>query len=137
MTLSFESLEFTRVATQSVEAARKHVGSLDVGATIAVFTVEGGRGYWLASKQSQVRVSSVADNTTGVKKGEQYLDIVWYEHVSGYKYKKLDYETVVSLSSVLVTVSNITWSRTTTHRYYLGETTHNMLIDIVDRISEL
>ena len=127
----------TRVAVQSLAAAREYVDALPMGSTIAFFTTEGGKGYWLGSKQSQIRTATSNDVTTGVKRGEEVFDIVWYECVSGLKYRKLDYETVVSVSSVLVTVSGVSWNRTTTNRYYVGETTHNMLIDIVDNISEL
>ena len=69
-----------------------------------------------------MRKSAVNDDTTGVKKGEYVIDIVWYDHMTGLKYMKTDYETVASVSSVLVTVSNITWSRQTTNRFYLSET---------------
>ena len=70
-------------------------------------------------------------------RGEEYIDIVWYEEVGHLRYRKLDYETKVSVSSVIVTVSNITWIRTTTRRFYLGETTHEMLVDIVQNMNHL
>ena len=127
----------TRVAIQSVEAAREYVSKLSMGGLVAFFTTEGGRGYWLGSKQSEIVQAKTTDETTGIKKGEEVFKIVWYENMSGLKYRKLDYETVASVSSVLVTVSNLTWNRCTVNRYYMGETTHRMLIDIVETISEL
>ena len=127
----------TRVAIQSVEAAREYVGKLSVGGLLAFFTTEGGRGYWLGSKQSEIYNAKTTDETTGIKKGEAVFDIIWFENMSGLKYRKLNYETVASVSSVLVTVSNLTWTRTTASRYYMGETSHRMLIDIVEKVSEL
>ena len=57
--------------------------------------------------------------------------------MSGLKYLKTDYETIVSVSSVFVTVSNITWHRVTTNRCYLSETCHDELTDIVNSGSEI
>ena len=127
----------TRVAVQSLDAAKAYVNKVPIGTTIACLTADGdNRGYWLASKQSEMRKSAVNDDTTGVKKGEYVIDIVWYDHMTGLKYMKTDYETVASVSSVLVTVSNITWSRQTTNRFYLSETCHEKLTDIVNSMSE-
>jgi hypothetical protein len=128
----------TRVAVQSLDAAKAYVNKVAIGTTIAFLTADGdNRGYWLASKQSEMRKSAANDDTTGVKKGEYVLDIIWYDHMTGLKYMKTDYETVASVSSVLVTVSNIIWSRQTTNRYYLSETCHEKLTDIVTQMSEI
>ena len=128
----------TRVATQSVEAAREHVSKLPIGSTVAFLTKAGGSpDYWLVSKQSEIRKTSQADAATGVKKGEEILSIIWYDRMSGLKYLKTDYETIASVKSVLVTVSNITWQRQTTNRYYLSETCHEKLTDIVSTGSEI
>ena len=129
----------TRIATQSLDAAKVYVSKTPIGGTIAFFTAGGGdsRGYWLASKQSEMRKAVADDDTTGVKRGEYILDIIWYDHMTGLKYMKTDYETVASVSSVLVTVSNITWSRQTTNRFYLSETCHEKLTDIVTDMSEI
>lgn len=106
----------TRVESQSREAALQYVSRLPLGSTIAFCHKDesGTKCYWLASKQSQVRVADVHDNTTGVKKGENIVNIIWYECVSGVKFKKLDYVTVVSVSSALVTVSGTKQLRTDT-----------------------
>jgi len=123
---------------QSVEAACTYVSKLRVGATIAVHThIDGKNHFWLASKQSEVRVADKNDPAVGVKKGEKILTIVWYDRLSDYKYVKLDAICHVAVSSVLVTVSNISWQRTTTNRYYLGEHTHNQLLDLVNNLSEI
>ena len=125
-------------STTSKEASREYVHKLSIGGTIAIYNTDGGkRDYWLASKQSQIRIASSNDNTTGVKKGDAIVSIVWYERVAGVKFKKLDYETIVGVSSALVTVSNISWHKVTTNRYYLGETIHTRLLDIVSTMSEL
>ena len=86
---------------------------------------------------SQISVVSAANATTGVKRGEEVFHILWYDCVQGLKYKLLEEQTVASLSSVIVTVSKIPWCRTTTHRFYLGETTCAVLIDIVGSMSEM
>ena len=138
--LSAPDRAVTRIATQSVEAAKDYVRALDIGATFAVLhtnTDNDERHFWLASKQSKIKKASRGDRTTGVKKNELILDIVWYDRMTDYKYAKVDYQSIVSVSSVLVTVSNIMWNRTTTNRFYLGETTHNMLLDIARSRSEI
>ena len=128
----------TRVAVQSLDAAKAYVNKVAIGTTIAFLTADGdNRGYWLASKQSEMRKSAINDNTTGIKKGEYVIDIIWYDHMTGLKYMKTDYETIASVSSVLVTVSNITWSRQTTNRFYLSETCHDKLTDIITSRSEM
>ena len=67
----------TRVATQSVDAARAYVSKLRKGATLAVTTViNGTQDYWLACKKSEIHKSPVTDGTTGVKRGEEILTIV-------------------------------------------------------------
>ena len=128
----------TRVAVQSVQAAREHVKKLSIGSTIAFMTKTGSSSdYWLVSKQSEIHKATQADSTTGVKKGEDILSIIWYDRMSGLKYLKTDYETIASVSSVLVTVSNITWQRQITNRYYLSETCHEKLTDLVNSGSEI
>ena len=128
----------TRVAIQSVEAAREHISKLPNGSTLAILTVINDVNcYWLGKKQSGIQISDSNDATTDIYKGEEIVRIIWYEEISHLKYMKLDYETQVSVSSVLVTVSNIVWTRVTTNRYYLGETTHEKLSDIVQNMSHL
>ena len=128
----------TRVAVQSVKAAREYVSKLRNGTTIAFMGKnDGHKDFWLASKQSDIRKAERHDPTTGIKKGEEIISIIWYDRVAGLKYQKEDYETVVSVSSVLVTVSNITWQRTTTNRFYLSETFHEKLTDLVSHGSEI
>ena len=65
----------------------------------------------MAKKMSQISKASAADATTGVKRGEEVFHILWYDCVQGLKYKLLEEQTVASLSSVIVTVSNIPWVR--------------------------
>ena len=128
----------TRLAVQSVQAARNYVSKLPIGSTISFLSnSEGRKDFWLASKQSAIRKSLQNDDTTGVKKGEDIFSIIWYDRMSGLKYRKTDYETIACVSSVLVTVSNITWQRTTTNRYYLSETFHEKLTDLVTSGSEI
>ena len=128
----------TRVVVQSVEAAITYVSNLRMGSTIAVHTkIDGKDHFWLASKQSEVRVAEKNDTTVGIKKGERVLSIIWYDRITDYKYVKLDDLCQVSVASVLVTVSNISWQRVTTNRFYLGEHSHNLLMDIVNNLSEL
>ena len=128
----------TRVAVQSLEAAKVYVSKLALGATVAFFTADGdNHNYWLASKQSEMRQSESNDATTGVKRGEWVIDIIWYEHMAGLKYMKTDYQTIASVTSVLVTVSNITWHRQTTNRYYLSQSSHEILTDIISDMSEI
>ena len=127
-----------RVATQSVQAAREYVAKLPVGATIASLTCEDGkRDFWLASKQSSIRKATKAYRDSGIKKGDYVFDIIWYDRMKDLKYMRVDYQSVLSVSSVLVTVSNISWHKTTTNRYYLGETTHNKLLQLVQSLSEI
>ena len=128
----------TRVADQSLDAAREYVGKLRIGATVAMMhNDEGQRSFWLAKKVSEMSVATADDVTTGVKKGEEVIHIQWYDCVQGLKYKLLEEQTVASVASVIVTVSNISWYRRTTNRYYLGETTSAMLVDIVNSMSEM
>ena len=128
----------TRVVVQSVEAAETHVSKLRMGATIAVHTkIEGKDHFWLAQKHSEVRVAEKTDKAVGVKKGERVLSIIWCDRLTDYKYVKLDDICQVAVSSVLVTVSNISWQRTTTNRFYLGKHSHNQLMDLVNNLSEL
>ena len=86
---------------------------------------------------SQIFIASHDDGTTGVTKGEEVFHIIWYDCVQGLKYKLLEEQTIVSVNSVIVTVSYLSWLRKTSNRFYLGETTANMLIDIVSSMSEL
>ena len=105
---------------------------------MAVHTkIDGKDHFWLASKQSEVCVAEKNDAAVGVKKGERVLSIIWYDRLTDYKYVKLDDLCLVAVSSVLVTVSNISWQRTTTNRFYLGEHSHNQLMDLVNNLSEL
>ncbi len=114
----------TRMTIQSVESAIKYLSTLPVGATIAVMTrIDGCRQFWLACKQSEVK-----DPDSGIRKGEKILSVIWYDRVTDQKYVKLDDITHVSVASVLVTQSRISWIKTTTNRYYLGEHTHAQLI---------
>ena len=128
----------TRTAQQSLQSALNYVSALDIGATFAIMTIENdSKSFWLASKQSQVYVADETDVNTGVTKGEKCLSIIWYDRLTEYKYVKLNDVTQVSVSSVCVTVSNIMWQRTTTNRYYLGETTHSKLMELVQKMGEL
>ena len=128
----------TRVVVQSVEAAITYVSNLRMGSTIAVHTkIDGKDHFWLASKESEVCVAEKNDAAVGIKKGERVLSIIWYDRITDYKYVKLDDLCQVSVASVLVTVSNISWQRVTTNRFYLGEHSHNLLMDIVNNLSEL
>ena len=114
-----------------------HVNKVPIGVTIVCLTADGdNRGYWLVSKKSEMRKSAVNDDTAGVKKGEYVIDVIWCDHMTGLKYMKTDYETVASVSSMLVTVSNITWSTQTPNRFCLSETCHEKLADIVNSMSE-
>jgi len=110
---------------------------MSIGATLALRNNEEGRSFWLAKKVSQIFIASHDDGTTGVTKGEEVFHIIWYDCVQGLKYKLLEEQTTVSVSSVIVTVSNISWLRKTSNRFYLRETTADMLIDIVNSMSEL
>ena len=128
----------TRTSDQSVESATAFVTKLPFGSTIAIqTTVEDKPTFWLASKQSEVKVSGTTNPNTGVTRGEKILSIIWYDRISDYKYIKLDDITHVSVSSVIVTTSKIAWQRTTTNRYYLGEHTHSLIQNLVNKLSEL
>ena len=127
----------TRVATQSLAAAREYVRKLAIGATVALRNNSEGRKFWLAKKVSEISVATTNDAITGVSRGEDVFHILWYECVQGLKYKLLEEQTVTSVGSVIVTVSNISWLRTTANRFYLGETTATVLIDIVISMSEM
>jgi len=128
----------TRLVVQSRASALEYVKNLPIGTTIAIMTKksDGSSTFWLASKQSETKTSRRNENNTGIKKNEKYLDVIWYDRLTTYKYLRLDDIVHVSVSSVLVTVFKITWLRTTTNRYYLGEHTHNKLQELVDNISE-
>ena len=126
------------MAIQSVESAIKYLATLPVDATIAVMTrIDGSRQFWLACKQSEVKVATVNDPDSGIHKGEKILSIIWYDRITDQKYAKLDDITHVSVASVLVTVSRISWIKTTTNRYYLGEHTHTQLMNLVNNNSEI
>ena len=107
----------TRVADQSLQAARDYVRALDVGATLAVMTkgADDVTKFWLASKHSDPYKAKASDNDTGITRGELILNIIWYESMTQYKYIKLDDVCQVSVSSVAVTVSNITHYMATYH----------------------
>ena len=128
----------TRLINHSVDSALKYVSQLPLGSTVCIMTKkdDGSPTFWLACKQSQVQVVPQHDPDTGIQRGERILPIVWYDRLSQYKYTKLDDISYVSVSSVCVTGSRIVWQRTTTNRYYLGEFTHNTLMELVNNISE-
>ena len=108
------------------------------GATLAVRTqVDGSATFWLASKESEIFPAPKSQPNLDIKKGEKIVKIVWYDRLSDCKYIRLDDISHIAVSSVLVTVSNIMWQRTTTNRYYLGDHTHNTLTDLVNDLSEL
>ena len=128
----------TRVVEQSLESVKQYLSTLSIGSVLAVMTVvDGGAVFWLGSKQSEVFVATRDEDTTGVKKGELIVKIVWFDNMNdnSFKYTRMNDLVHVSISSVLVTKSKITWQRTTTNRYYLGEHTHNTLMDLVERMS--
>ena len=128
----------TRSIVQSVEAATTYVSKLRMGATITVMTkVDDSNQFWLTSKQSEVCVADKNEPALDIKKGDKILSIVWYDRLTDHKYIRLDDITHISVSSVLVTVSNISWIRTTTNRYYLGEHTRNILTELVNNVSDL
>ena len=128
----------TRIVEQSLDAAMKYVSALPKHATVCVMTKEDGApSFWLASKQSEVQIASASDESTGITRGEQVLPIIWYDRLGPYKYIKLDEIAHVSVSSVCVTGSRIVWQRTTTNRFYLGEHTHNTLMELVHNIIEI
>jgi hypothetical protein len=123
----------TRVAEQSLESSKKYASELPLGATVCVRTnkADGSVTFWLAAKYAQVKVATANAQATGIKRGESVLPIVWYDRLTELKYCKLDDISHVSVSSVCVCVSRISWQRTTTNRYYLGEHTHNTLMQLV------
>ena len=128
----------TRVVAQSLESVKQYLSTLSIGSVLAVMTVvDGGAVFWLGSKQSEVFVATRDEDTTGVKKGELIIKIVWFDNMNdnSFKYTRMNDLVHVSISSVLVTKSKITWQRTTTNRYYLGEHTHNTSMDLVERMS--
>ena len=128
----------TRVAEQSVESAMKYVEGLPLGSVIPIRTnINGSATFWLASKQSEVTIAKANDVNTGIKKGEKIISIIWYDKLTDKKYMKLEDITHVSVASVLVTVSRITWNRTTQNRYYLGDYTARLLLDLVNSSSEI
>ena len=128
----------TRVVEQSLDAALKYVSTLPKHATVCVMTKEeGAPSFWLACKHAEVVIASESDESTGITRGEQVLPIIWYDRLGPLKYVKLDDVTHVSVKSVCVTVSRIVWQRTTTNRFYLGEHTHNTLMELVNNISEI
>lgn len=128
----------TRVIEQSLAAALQYVAQLPLGATVCVMTKkdDGSPMFWLAAKQSEVQVAGQTNTDTGVRRGESVLPIIWYDRLAVHKYVKLDDVSHVSVSSVIVTVSRIAWQKTTANRFYLGEHTHHMLMDLVNNISE-
>ena len=128
----------TRVIDRSVDAAAEYVSKLPMNAIVAIRTLDDGKdSFWLASKQSEIIIAPKDEPTTGVTKGEKIFSIVWYDRLSDYKYEMLNDLIHVSVSSVVVTKSRIMWNRTTTNRYYLGEHTHTLLMDMVRQMGQL
>ena len=128
----------TRTVDQSIDAALEYVLRLSLGKTIAVMTnIDGSPSFWLATKHSEPRKAVVNDPDTGIKRGETILSVVWYDRLTTYKYIKLDDVTIVSVSSICVVPFPICWQKTTTNRFYLGEHTHTLLMDLVSKISEM
>lgn len=128
----------TRVIDRSVDAAVEYVSKLPINAVVAIRTSDNGEdSFWLASKQSEVSVAPKDEPATGVTKGERIFSIVWYDRLSDYKYVRLDDLVHASVASVVVTKSRIMWNRTTTNRYYLGEHTHTLLMDMVREMGQL
>ena len=135
---SAPDLAVTRCLVQSAAAAEAHVSKQRLGATIAVRTqINDSPSFWLASKQSEVFSSPKHMPHLDIKKGEKVLKIIWYDRLSDLKYVRLDEISHIAASSVLVTVSNIMWQRTTTNRYYLGDHTQNTLTELVNDLSEM
>ena len=93
--------------------------------------------FQLVSKQSEVTITTEDEESTGIKRGERILTIIWFDRLSENKYIRLDDLVHVSVSSVLVARSRITWERTTTNRYYLGEHTQSLLMDTVNNLGEI
>ena len=128
----------TRSVRESVLSAIEYVNKLSMGTTIAIMTKEDGApSFWLASKHSDVSVADKNDLDTGITRGEKILDIIWYDRLTDRKYMKLDDISIVSASSVCVIPFKIVWQRTTANRYYLGERTHDLLMTLVNNISEI
>ena len=128
----------TRVIDRSVDAAAEYVSKLPMNAIVAIRTLDDGKdSFWLASKQSEIIIAPKDEPTTGVTKGEKIFSIVWYDRLSDYKYEMLNDLIHVSVSSVVVTKSRIMWNRTTTNRFYLGEHTHTLLMDMVRQMGQL
>ena len=128
----------TRTSDQSVQSACEFVSKLPFGSTIAVrTTVEDTPTFWLASKQSEIKVVEKTDKNVGVKNGEKILGILWYDRLTDYKYIKLEELTHISIASVIVTTSKVLWQRTTANRYYLGTHTHSLIQNLVNNLSEL
>ena len=128
----------TRVAQQSLESVKNYISKKSPGAVIAIMTVcDDNNSFWLASLQSKVFPAPKSDSNTGVKKGELVVKVIWFDKCDDHslKYVRLDDLVTLSISSVVVTKSNITWQRTTTNRYYLGEHTHNTLVELVEQMS--
>ena len=98
-----------RVADQSLESATAYVSNLSMGSTIAVKTKDEDDSvqFWLACKHSEPYKSKSNDVSTGTKKGELLIDIIWYDRLTALKYRKLDDITHVSVLSVVVTKSRI------------------------------
>ena len=131
-------IEGTRVAQQSLESVKNYISKKSPGAVIAIMTVcDDNNSFWLASLQSKVFPAPKSDSNTGVKKGELVVKVIWFDKCDDHslKYVRLDDLVTLSISSVVVTKSNITWQRTTTNRYYLGEHTHNTLVELVEQMS--
>ena len=125
----------TRVVTQSRESAKEYVSKLSLGSVIAVRSIIDDKSvFWLATLHSKVFPAPKTEPSTDIKKGELIIKIVWFDRCddNSYKYVRLNDLVHVSVSSVVVTRSKITWQRTTTNRFYLGEHTHNTLTDIVE-----
>ena len=99
--------------------------------------VEGVPTFWLASKQSEVKKAEKSDKDTGVKKGELIIRVLWYDRLGDYKYIRVDELTHISVASIIVTKSKVPWQRVTTNRYYLGEHTHSLIQQLVNKLSEL
>lgn len=128
----------TRIIDRSIAAASAYVSRLPMDTTVAVRTTEDGSdSFWLASKQSDVIKATRSEPGTGVNRGEAIFSVVWYDRLTDYKYMRLDDLVHVSVASVIVTTSRIMWNRTTTNRYYLGEHTHTLLMDMVRETSQI
>lgn len=128
----------TRIIDRSIAAASDYVSKLPMGSIVAIQTSEEGvPSFWLGSKESESSIATKNEPETGVTRGEEMFSIVWYDRLSDYKYIRLDDLVHVAVSSVIVTTSRIVWQRTTTNRFYLGEHTHNRLMDMVRELSQM